>query len=169
MKKYLEIGKIVATQGLKGEVRVEPWCDSVEILLGLDRLYFDNGNTEIKIENGRKLKSLAVLKFKGLDKIEDVQKLRGRILYADRSDIKLDDGSYFVQDLIGIRVLDIDTKAEYGELCEVSQTGANDVYHIKKDGVVYLIPAIPQVIIETNITDGIMLIRPMKGLFDDED
>lgn len=167
--KFLEIGRIVAVQGLKGEVRVEPWCDSVEFFCGFELLYFDKGETPVKLEKSRPHKNIAVIKISGIDTPEAAAALRGKILYMDRSEIKLDEGSYFVQDLIGLSVLDADTGAEYGELVDVSETGANDVYHIKKDGIVYLIPAIPDVIISTDITEGRMIIRPLKGLFDDED
>ena len=95
--------------------------------------------------------------------------MRNKVLFMNRDDVDLDENSYFVQDLIGLKVLDVDTNQDYGELVDVSETGANDVYYIKRGEVTYLIPAIPDVIVETNINDGKMLIRPLKGLFDDED
>ena len=168
-KQFLEIGKIVATQGLKGEVRVEPWCDDAEFLCSFETLYFDKGNIPVTVEKGRIHKTLAIIKLENVKTVEDAQKLRGKILYMDRNDVELDENSYFVQDLIGLSVINTDTGEEYGELVDVSETGANDVYHIKCGEVTYLIPAIPDVIIETDITNGKMLIRPMKGLFDDED
>lgn len=168
-KQFLEIGKIVAVQGLKGEVRVEPWCDSASFLCGFKTLYFDKGETALAIEKARPHKTLAVLKIKGVDTPEDAAKLRNRILFMNRADAKLSEDTYFVQDLIGLKVLDADTMEEYGELTEVSATGANDVYSVKSGSVTYLIPAIPDVIIKTDIDGGQMLIRPIKGLFDDED
>ena len=169
IKQYLEIGKIVATQGLKGEVRVEPWCDSAEFLCEFKTLYMDKGNTVVKVQKARPQKTLCIIKLEGTDTQESAQKLRGKVLYIDRNDVELDENSYFVQDLIGITVIDADTDEVYGEIVEVSETGANDVYHIKNGEVVYLIPAIPDVIIDTDITNSKMLIRPLKGLFDDED
>ena len=168
-KQFLEIGKIVAVQGLKGEVRVEPWCDDANFLCGFEALYFNKGETKITIEKARTHKTLAVLKIQGIDTPEQAQKLRNRILFMNREDTNLDADTYFVQDLIGLKVVDADTEQEYGELVDVTETGANDVYYIKKDGVTYLIPAIPDVVIETDIENEKMRIRPMKGLFYDED
>lgn len=168
-KQFLEIGKIVAVQGLKGEVRVQPWCDSAEFLCEFDMLYFDKGNTPVKVERARPHKNVVVMKLEGTDTPEDAAKLRGKVLFMDRNDVELDEGCYFIQDLIGLKVIDADSGMEYGELSDVSETGANDVYHVKNGEVVVLIPAIPDVVIETDIQGGVMKIRPMKGLFDDED
>jgi 16S rRNA processing protein RimM len=169
-KQYLEIGKIVSTQGIKGEVRVQPWCDYPDFLLDFDVLYFDQGKTEIEIEKSRVQKNIVILKLKDIDTIEQAQKLRNKILYMNRDDVELDEDTYFVQDLIGLKVVDADdASVSYGELVEVSQTGANDVYHIKfADGKIRLIPAIPSVVIATDIENNVMEIRPLKGLFDDE-
>ena len=166
MNKYLETGKIVSVFGLKGEVKVQPWCDSPDFLCEFDTLYYKSG-TPVEIEHSRTAKNLVIIKIKGVDTIEEAQKLRNRILYLDRDDIELDEGCYFIQDLIGLKVIDSESGKEYGTLTEVSETGANDVYHVKNgDGQVYYIPAIPQVIAETDIENGIMKITPLEGLFD---
>ncbi|MDE5860041.1 MAG: ribosome maturation factor RimM [Oscillospiraceae bacterium] len=169
MKRYLEIGKIVAVQGLKGEVRVEPWCDSGEFLCEFDTLYFDKGETPLEITRSRVQKNIVIMKIEGIDTPEQAQNVRNRILYMDREDVELEEGAYFVQDLIGLEVIDNDNGTDYGKLCEVSFTGANDVYHIKdKDGKIRLIPAIPDVVINTDITNGIMKIHVLEGLFDED-
>lgn len=169
IKQFLEIGKIVNVVGLKGEVKVMPWCDTPELLCEFDTLYYKS-QTPVIIENARVQKNMVVLKIKGVDSVEDAQKIRNRILYMDRNDVELPDDVYFVQDLIGLEVSDVDSGKVYGELCDVSETGANDVYHIKTaDGKTLYIPAIPDVIIETDVEGGVMKIRPLKGLFDDED
>lgn len=166
MKRFLEIGKIVAVQGLKGDVRVEPWCDSAEFLCEFDTLYFDKGNTPVEIEKARPHKNIVLVKIKGTDTVEAAQMLRGKILYMDREDVELDDGCYFVQDLIGLEVIDNDDGTIYGKLSEVKETGANDVYIVKNGEKEYLIPAIPDVIISTDIENGKMLIHKLDGLFD---
>lgn len=167
-KKYLEAGQIVATHGIRGEVRVQPWCDSPEVLSSLAVLYFNEGKTPVKVRS-RSHKNIVIMKIEGVDTVNDAAALRGRILYLDRDDIKLDDGVYFIQDLIGLKVIDADTGQEYGMLTDVSPTGANDVYHIKTPDGEVLIPAIPSVVVETDIDAGIMRILPLKGMFDDED
>ena len=170
MKQFLEIGKIVAVQGLKGEVRVQCWCDEPEFLCDFDTLYLDGGKRPVTVEKARVQKTLAIVKLEGTDTVEQAELLRNKILYMNREDVVLEEGCYFVQDMIGLKCIDADTGKEYGVLCEVTETGANDVYHIKDGGGrEWLVPAIPDVIIDTNITEGILTIRPLKGLFDDED
>ena len=169
-KEFLEIGKIVSTHGLKGEVRVQPWTDSPEFLTDFSTLYFSEGKEKLTVEKARVQKNVVLLKLKGTETVEAANLLRGKVLYMARSDAKLPENTYFIQDLIGLEVIDADDASiVYGKLTEVSPTGANDVYHITKEGKTVLIPAIRQVVIETNPDEGFMRIRPMKGLFDDED
>ena len=143
-KEFLEAGKIVNVHALRGEVKVMPWCDSAEFLCSFERLFLDHGRQELEIE-----------------------KLRNKVLYIWREDVELDDDAYFIQDLIGIEVYDADSGRFYGTLNDVMQTGANDVYSIKNENHEYLVPAIPDVIIQTDIENNIMKIRPLDGLFDD--
>ncbi len=166
MKRFLEIGKIVAVQGLKGEVRVEPWCDSPEFLCKFDTLYSGRDKTPVRIVRSRPHKNIVLMKIEGIDTSEDAQKLRGRILYMDREDVELEKGCYFVQDLIGLEVTDADSDKVYGSISDVTATGANDVYHVRNGEKEYLIPAIPDVIVKTDIEGGKMTIRPIEGLFD---
>lgn len=166
MKQFLEIGKIVAVQGLKGEVRVEAWCDTPDFICEFERLYFNKGKTPVDIVRARPHKNIVLMKIEGVDTPEAAQELRGKILYMDRNDVELDDGAYFVQDLIGLEVIDADDGTFYGKLSDVTFTGANDVYHIKGDDGEYLIPAIPDVVEKTDIEGGKMLIHKMDGLFE---
>lgn len=169
-KQYLEVGKIVAPSGLKGEVRLQPWADSPNFLLSLKTLYFDGGKTPVKVERARVQKNVVVLKLSDTNDADAANALRGRVLWFNRDDVKLGERVYYVQDLIGLTVVDADNgEIVYGTLKEVSPTGANDVYHIEKDGKTVLIPAIRPVIIETDLDNGIMRIRPLEGLFDNAD
>ncbi len=169
MKKYLEIGKIVSVHGLKGDVKVEPWCNEPEFICEFDRLYSKDGKREYEIEHSRVQKNMVIMKLKGVDSVEDGQAMRNKILFMDRDDVELEEGYYFFQDLIGLTVLDADSHKVYGEIKDVFQTGANDVYHIKSDERrSYYIPAIAEVIVKTDIEDGKMYIRPLEGLFDED-
>lgn len=168
LKQYLEVGKIVGTHGLKGEVRVDPWCDSAAFLCKFKKLYYTDGS-EISVVSARPHKNIAIVLFKGIDSVEQADLLRGKILYINRNDAHLPENTHFIQDIIGLKVYDIDSGAEYGEITDVLKTGANDVYQISKDEKDYLIPVIPEVVIETDIENGILKIRPIKGIFDDED
>lgn len=170
MKQYLEIGKIVAVQGLKGEFRVESWSSTLDFICDFDILYFDKGKTKVIVERARPHKNIVLMKIQGVDTVEQAQLLRNKVLYMDRNDVELDEGTYFIQDLIGLTVVDADDGTVYGELCDVSETGANDVYHIKRDdgNGEWLIPAIPDVVAETDIEGGKMKIHKMEGLFDED-
>ena len=168
MQKYLETGKIVSIHGLKGEVKIQPWCDSPEYLCTFKCLYSKSGDRVYEIERIRPQGNMVIAKLKGIDTPEQAQALRGRILYIDRDDADLPEGSYFVADLIGLEVRD-ESGRSYGVISDVLQTGANDVYEIKSnDGKLYYIPAIPSVILSTDIQDRIMVIYPMEGLFDED-
>ena len=101
--------------------------------------------------------------------MEQAESLRGKILYISRDDITLPDGRYFIDDLIGCGVFDADSGENYGEISDVSQTGANDVWHIKSGEKEYLLPAIDEVIVSVDPENERLEIRPMKGIFDDED
>ena len=165
-KRFLECGKIVATHGLRGEVKVLPWCDGPEALVPIKTFYLDGGNTPKRAERCRIQKNMVLLKLEGVDTPEAAQALRGRVLWLDREEDTLEEGQYYLQDLMGLSVKDADTGEVYGTLRDVTETGANDVYHVAfPDGRVQLIPAIPQVIVEIDIDGGKMLIRPLEGLF----
>ena len=170
-KKYLEAGKITGTHGIKGELRVQPWCDSAEFLTRFSTLYLDAaGAAPARVVSARVHKQQVLMVLEGVDTVEKADELRNGILYLDRDDTKLPAGSYFMQDLLGLDVYDADTFIYYGSLTEVLRTGANDVYQItSQDHKNYLIPAVPEFIREIDLEKGKMLIQPVKGIFDDED
>ena len=172
IKEYLELGEIVGTHGIRGEIRVNPWCDSPEFAAKFKTLYFDsNGGCAVQIKSARPHGNIVLLTIKDVDTVEQAQKLRGKILYMKRSDAKLPKGSYFIAELIGCTVYDADEPEKiHGTLSDVSATGANDVWHITdENGREYLIPAIPDVCVETDVAKNRVVIRPLKGIFDDED
>lgn len=165
---YLEAGKIVGTHGVRGELRVQPWCDSPQQLAALKTLYFDKGARPVRVQS-RPHKNIVLVKMEGVETVQDAAALRDKVLYLHRDDLKLEPGRYFIQDLIGLRVTDADTGKDYGVLTDVSSTGANDVYHLRTgEGAQVLIPVIPQVVTEVDIDGGVVRIRPMPGLFDQD-
>lgn len=164
-KEYLEAGKIVTTHGIRGEVKIMPYTDTPELLCEFDRLFMGKNHTEIIIEKSRVFKNMVIAKIEGIDTPEDAEKLRNKMLYMHRDDLELDENTYFIQDLIGMEVKDNENGFIYGKIIDVMQTGANDVYVIQGDKE-YLIPAIPDVVISTDIDNDIMLIKPLEGLFD---
>lgn len=169
IKEYLEIGKITSTHGIKGEVRVQPWCDSPEFMKKFKTLYFDKKGEKPVSVSCRPNGNMVIMKMQGVDTVEEASKYREKILYMKRSDAKLPEGTWFIQELIDCKVVDADDEnISYGILSDVSETGANDVWHITKEDKEYLIPAIPSVVISTDVVEGIIKIRPLKGIFDNE-
>jgi 16S rRNA processing protein RimM len=167
MKKFLECGKIVSTHGIRGEVKVQHWCDEPDYLCQFSTLYLEEGAKALAVENARAHKDMVILKLHGVEDIDAGNALRGKILYLNREDAP-EDGAFFLQDLLGLEVRDADSGHLYGKLTDVFATGANDVYEITgEDGVKRLAPAIPEVVVERDVAGGVILIRPLRGLFDD--
>ncbi len=164
-KEYLEAGKIVTTHGVRGEVKIMPYTDVPELLCEFDRLFIGKDKSELYIERARVAKNMVIAKIEGIDTVEAAEKYRNKVLFMHRDDLELDEDTYFIQDLIDMEVKDADSGFVYGKITDVLQNGANDVYVIKGDRE-YLVPAIPDVVISTDIDSNIMQIRPLDGLFD---
>lgn len=162
-KELLEAGKIINTHALKGEVRVFPYCDSAEFLCEVKKLYIDG--TAYKVNAARVHKGQALIKFKGINSIEEAETLLGKVLYFDKKDIALEEGQFFIDDIIGLTVQDIDTNEVYGKVTDVFTTGANDVFEVTGERVL-LVPKINQVVLEINLKKELILIRPLEGLFE---
>lgn len=165
-KQYLEAGKIVTTHGIKGEVKIMPYCDSAELLAEFDRLFIGKNHDEIIVERARVQKNMVIAKLEGINTPEEAEKLRNKMLFMHRDDLELDDDTYFIQDLIGMEVKDADSDVLYGKIADVMQTGANDIYVVRGEEREYLVPAIADVVISTDLDSNIMTIRPLDGLFD---
>lgn len=162
---YLRIGKIVNTQGIKGEVRVIPLTDDITRFDKLKNVYIEGEPPlNLKIEYTKYHKNFVLIKFKGLDSINDVEKYKNTYILVDRKNsIKLSEGSYFICDIIGLEVVDTDG-ASLGHICEVMSTGSNDVYIVKMDESEILIPALKTVVKEINMQEGRMVVELPEGL-----
>ncbi len=125
----IETGKIINTHGIKGELKVLPWCDTAEKFYDFKNLYLKS-KTSLEIENVRIHKDNVIIKFKNIDSIDQAEKYKNYILYADKDDFELDNDSFFIKDLINIEVFDNDTGEFYGSISEVLQNGAKDVFVI---------------------------------------
>lgn len=171
IKNYLEIGQIVSTHGIKGEMRFNPWCDKPEFVKKFKTLYFDkNGEKSINVKSARPHGNMVILMLEDVDTVEKAQALKNTVLYMKRADAHLPKGTWFVQELFDCTVVDDNNGKVLGTIVDVSETGANDVWHIKTPkGDEVLIPAIKQVIVNVNVEKGEILINPIKGLFEDED
>lgn len=168
-KQFLEAGKIVGTHGVAGEMKVEPWTDAPEVLLEVPALYFSEGREALAITGRRIHKRMLLLKTAGVTSIEDAQQLRGRKIYLNRDDILLEAGQAFLEDLIGMTVVDGNTDRRYGVIQDVLSTGANDVYRIVDDGgKTYLFPAVQHMIKSIDYEGDCVFVLPIPGIFDDE-
>lgn len=170
INKYLELGQIVGTHGIKGELRFQPWCDSVSFVNQFDKLYLDPlGAKEIKVLASRSHGNIALLTLEGIDSVEKAASFRDKVFYIDRNDSHIPKNSFFVADLLGCEVKDRRTGEVYGKVSDVSKTGANDVWHIKNDeNREFLFPAVKEFVCEINVRDNYIIIEPIKGIFDDE-
>ena len=171
IKNYLELGQIVSTHGIKGEMRFNPWCDKPEFVKKFKTLYFDkNGEKDIKVISARPHGNMVILMLQDIDTLEKAQALKNSVLYMKPADAHLPKGTWFVQELFDCTVIDDNNGKVLGTIVDVSETGANDVWHIKTPkGDEVLIPAIKQVIVNVDVEKGEILINPIKGLFEDED
>ena len=170
IKEYLELGQVVSTHGVRGEVRVNPWCDSPQFVTKFKTVYMDpNEDSAVKVLSSRVHGNLALLTLEGIDTIEKAKDLKNQVLFIKRADANLPKGTWFVQELIDCKVIDSDDGHEYGVLIDVSKTGANDVWHIKTKSRTVLIPAVKEFVKDTDVESGIIKIKPIKGFFDDED
>ena len=169
-KQFLEVGEVVAVHGLRGDLRLYPWCDPGDVERAA-RMYLDEqGSEELRVQYARPHKNVYLVKIKGVDTPEEARKFIGKVLYMNRADIPMKKGQYFIQDIIGLSVVETATGEVYGEVFDVASTGANDIYCVRgADNKETWIPAIPQVIDEVDLDAGVLKITAMKGLFDDED
>ena len=169
MKEFLETGKIVGTHGVRGMVRIQPWCDDADFLCGFEKIYIKNGEQALSVLKIQPHGNVVIAALDGVDSIEKAEALRGSVIYIKRDDVTLSEGQYFVDDIIGCEVFDIENGEKLGVISDVSPTGANDVWHVRCDGREVLIPKIDEVVKTVDITARRVEISVMKGLFDDED
>lgn len=170
IKAYLELGQIVSTHGIKGEIRFNPWCDSPDFVKRFKTLYFDNkGEKAVRVISARPHGNVVILMLEGIDDVDKARSLKNKVLYMKRSDAALSKDTWFIQELFDCKVIDLKTQKELGVISDVSETGANDVWHIKTPKGEVLIPAIKQVVISVDVEKGQVVIDPIKGLFEDED
>jgi len=169
IKEPLLLGKITATHGIKGQLRVMLFSGNIETIESLDSVLLKGADGVMKtfhlssaVVHGKKF----LVSFRGCDEIDRVLPLVGHELYADREQMPaLAEGEYYWCDLMGLRV-ETDKGEILGELIDIIVTGSNDVYVVKGNEREYLIPAIEDIVLEVNLDDGIMKVSPPEGLLD---
>ena len=168
MKQFLEVGKLNNTHGIKGELKMQLWCDDINYLKQFNTLYFDGkGEKSVDVLSVRPQKNLAIVKLKGIDTIEQAEEIKGKILYCNRDDASIDEEANYIADLIGCYVVDIDSDEEYGRVVDVLNYGSCDIYDTLSNGKHILIPATPDIVKKINTEYQVIKIKAMKGLFDE--
>ncbi len=167
MTKYLEIGQIVNTFGIKGMVKVKPFTDNIERFSNLEKIYIKNklGQTEYKIQEVKYHKNMVLIKFEGIENPEQADLLRNSYLIVDReTEEPLEAGRYYIVDMIGLDVFTDDN--EYlGKLEDIYNTGSNDIYVVKNElGKQVLLPAIEDVIKNIDMDNKKVIVHLIPGL-----
>ena len=156
----IETGKIINTHGIRGEVKLQPWADSPGFLTDFDHFYIDG--VPVKVLSAKVHKGCVIATLEGVNDIDAAIKMKNKIIKVKREDIKLEENRYFVADLIGLRAEDADTGGNLGEIRDILSLPSHNVYVIKGEREI-LVPAVPEFIIETNLTDGYVKIRLIEG------
>jgi len=161
MKRFLEAGRLNSPRGLKGELRFDCWCDSIEFLNGVKFLYLDKeGKRPLEVKTFRETVSTVI--FVGYEDRNSAASLTGRTVYFDREDIVLPEGVYYNDDLIGATVIDENTGNAVGTLKRIEEGVASDIYYIEGEKN-YIIPAVDEFIVKVDPINGI-IVRLIDGL-----
>lgn len=161
-KKMLEAGRLVTTHGVRGELKLQPWCDSAEFALKIKKLYMDG--EPLKLRSRRVHKNALLLTIDGVDTVEKAKFLVGKVLYFKREDAPLPENSYFIADLIGLTVFDNRTEKSIGKITDVLQRPASDIYVVTNGEDEILIPAAGDFIDSVDIDGGIMKVNTIEGM-----
>lgn len=166
MEEFLQVGVISSTHGIRGEVKVFPTTDDPLRFKKLKKVLLDTGKErlELEIQSVKFFKQFVIVKFRGIDNINDIERYKGKSLLVPREDaVELDEDEYYIADLIGMEAFT--GEGRFGVLKDVMETGANEVYIIDSDehGEV-LVPAIHDCILDVDIEEKVMKIRLLDGL-----
>lgn len=166
-EKYLEIGKIVNTHGVRGALKVEPWCDSPEQLCSLANLYYKKRDEylPLAVRTASIHKNHVLIYFDGINSIDEAMPLKNRVLFVDRDDLPLADDRVFIADIIGLDVFDERDGSRLGRLKSVDESPANDLFVVETpDGHEVLVPAVEKFI--GHIDESGVYLLPIPGMFD---
>lgn len=167
MQEFLEVGQIVNTHGIKGYVKIVPFTNYIERFDELEKVYIKKRNETINldIEDVKYQKNMVLVKFKGIERIEEAETLKNSSVLINRdSAISLEEGEYFIVDLIGLEVYTDEDKL-LGKLEDIYNTGSNDIYVVKDElGKQILLPALKKVIKDIDLENKKMTVHLIEGL-----
>ena len=166
---FLEVGKIINTHGLRGDVKIITWTDYPEDFEEIEKVYIKRktGDEVLNITNVKYQKNNIIVKFKEIADINEAEKYKNLVVYADREDLpELEEGAHYIADLIGLTVVDEEGEV-IGELVDVFNTGANDIYDVKRSGKKnLLLPVIDEVVKDIDLESKKITVHVMEGLDD---
>ncbi len=153
LSKYLECGCVASTHGVRGNVRLENRCDSPEVLASLKRVFVKKGGEykEIKVLHASVQKNMVLAKLEGVETVESASAMKGCVLYAAREDFRLEKGTHFVVDLLGLPVIDNKSGEILGELSDILRPGAQQVYVVKTETSSFMIPVVEEFVREISL------------------
>ncbi len=168
-KQYLECAKIINTHGVKGDVKLESLCDSPEVLAALERVFVLEGGRyrEIKVLHASVFKQFVLATLEGVDDMDKAAAMKGTMLYASREDFELEEGDYFIADLIGMPIIDNISGKVYGEIRDVINRGASDIYVIKTERGERMMPVVEEFVKRVDLEKGIF-VETIPGLLTDD-
>ena len=158
---FLEAGQIVNTHGIQGEVKIVPWCDTPEFLCQFDTLYIDGKPVKVRFVRVHKGNVLATLE--GVTDVNGAMALKGKTVSIDRTGVVLPEGRHFIADLMGLEVVNADTGETLGVVADVLTPPAHEVYVVKGEHE-YMIPAVDEFLVETNVEAGYIKVRLIEGM-----
>ena len=169
---YIQTGEIVAVHGIKGEVKVYPWADYPGFLEEFDCFYIQSNKMHYKTMKAQEVrchKNMVLIKFESVDTVEQARELVGKIIYLNRDEIELEDGTYFIEDLISCRVINDETGEEIGSVQAVDNYGASDIYTIlNAQGKSFMFPAVDEFLVSTDIEKKEIRIKVIEGMFSED-
>lgn len=164
MTEMVPIGKVLKTQGIKGELKIFPYVDFLEHIDKLDALFIDD--KEFRVQNVRAQKDFFIMKLEGIESINDGELFRGELIKIPKERLrKLSPGEFFWHDLIGMTVVDEEGRS-YGKIKSIFPTGSNDVFVIESGDKEILLPAIKDVVRKVALQEKKIIIHLMEGLFE---
>lgn len=168
MLTYIECGRITNTHGCRGQVKVEPWCDSPAVFTGFDRVYFRTKDLyrPCKVVSSRIAGKFIILALEGVEDMDTAIVLKGETLYVHRDQIPVPEGAVLLCDMIGMPVTDAGTGVQYGTLARVEEGMAGTLYYISTPKGEVILPAVPAFIKEVSREKGV-LVTPIPGFFDE--
>ena len=166
-KQYIECGKIINTHGCRGGLKVDPWCNSPEDFTQLKKIYIRQKNdyAEYTVIKASIFKQFIILELKEIADMEKALSLKNQILYANREDFSLEEGEFFISDIIGLDVIDFQNGQIYGKISDIINRGASDIYVVETPNGERMIPAVDEFIVEIDINNGVK-VRTIEGLLD---